>query len=513
MIPNGKPESKSQKPKTSFSRGALILACGYWLLACLAFAAANAPLVDAVKSGDKATILALLGSHADVNAPEPDGTTALAWAARLNDLGLAERLLRAGANVNAANRYGITPLYLACVNGNPAMIEKLLQSGADANSIWTEGETPLMTVARGGSLKAAKMLLAHGAQVNATEPVHGQTPLMWAAGQSHPDMMRELIANGADVNARSAIQHWERQVTAEPREKWLPPGGFTGLLFAARQGCLDCAKVLVDAKADINATDPDGNSAVVLAIINGHYDVAGFLIDQGTDPNLADVTGRNALYAAVDFSTMPVDNRPAPKVINEHLTALDLVQKLSDHGANVNAQLKKQAPYRAKLDRGDDTLLTTGTTPLLRAAKAADLPAMRLLLAQGADAKLATRNGINPLMAAAGLGTKEEDATGRHKTEANAIEAIRLCLENGVDINAVDARGQTALHGAALKGYDHVVQFLTDHGAKPDLKDKRGLTPLDFALGKAGGLGFDGSASEPHPATARLLRKLMGQPE
>jgi ankyrin repeat protein len=390
------------------------------------------------------------------------------------------------------------------------MIQKLLQAGADANAVGTEGETPLMTVARGGNVEAAKILLAHGAQVNASEPLHGQTPLMWAAAQSHPEMMRELIGHSAEVNARSAIQHWERQVTAEPREKWLPPGGFTALHFASRQGCLDCARILVDAKADINAADPDGNSAVVLAIINGHYDLAGYLIDQGADPNLADVTGRTALYAAVDFSTMPNDNRPAPKLINERSTALDLVQKLLDRGANVNAQLKKQVPYRAKLDRGDDTMLTTGTTPFLRAAKAGDIAAMTLLLAKGADAKLSTRNGINPLMAAAGLGTKEEDSTGRHKTEAEAIDAIRLCLENGVDINATDARGQTALHGAALKGYDQVVQFLADHGAKPDIKDKRGLTPLDFALGKAGGLGFDGSASEPHPSTAALLRKLMG---
>ena len=510
MRPDQKSKVGRQKSKTGISREALLLAAGYCLLTSFSFSAPNAPLVDAAKSGDKAAILALLDAHADVNAPEPDGTTALAWAARLDDLEVADRLLRARANVHAANRYGITPLYLACVNGSPAMIEKLLQAGADANAVWTEGETPLLTVARGGNVEAAKILLARGAQVNASEPVHGQTPLMWAAGQSHPEMMRELIEHGADVNARSAIQHWERQVTAEPREKWLPPGGFTALHFAARQGCLDCAKILVDAKGDINATDPDGDSAVVLAIINGHYDVAGFLIDKGTDPNLADVTGRAALYAAVDFNTMPNDNRPAPKVINERLTALDLVQKLLDHNANVNAQLKKQAPYRAKLDRGDDTMLTTGATPLLRAAKAGDIAAMTLLLRKGADPKLPTRNGINPLMAAAGLGTKEEDSTGRHKTEAEAIEAIRLCVENGLDINAADARGQTALHGAALKGYDQVVQYLLDHGAKPDIKDKRGLTPLDFALGRAGGLGFDGSASEPHPSTAALLQKLMG---
>jgi uncharacterized protein len=478
------------------------------VVAVSAWAASSMRVVDAVKSGDRATVLVLIIQHADVNEPELDGTTALDWAVRMDDLDLADRLLAAGARVDVANRYGITPLYLACSNGSAPMIEKLLKAGADANSVWTEGETPLMTVARSGSVDAAKALLDHGAQINAREPVHGQTPLMWAAAESHPDMIRELIAHGADVNARSTIQHWERQATAEPREKWLPPGGFTALHFAARQGCLECTQVLVEAGVDLNSVDPDGNSAVVLAIINGHYDVAGYLIDKGTDPNLADVTGRMALYAAVDFNTMPNDNRPAPKVIDERITAFDLIQKLLDHGANVNAQLKKQQPYRAKLDRGDDTMLTTGTTPLLRAAKAGDIPAMKLLLAKGADAKLTTRAGINSLMAAAGLGTKEEDTTGRHKTEAQAIEAIQLCLDSGVDINAKDSRGQTALHGAALKGYDQVVQFLADHGAKLDTKDNRGLTALDAALGKAGGLGFDGSASEPHPTTAALLQKL-----
>jgi ankyrin repeat protein len=465
-------------------------------------------VVDAVKGGDRAAILALLEKHADVNVAEADGTTALDWAVRMDDLDLTGRLLQAGAKVDAANRYGVTPLYLACLNGNAAMIERLLQAGADANSVWTEGETPLMTLARTGNVDAAKVLLSHGAQVNAKEPVHGQTPLMWATAQSHPEMMRELIARGADVNARSGVQKWERQTTSEPREKWLPPGGFTALHFAGRQGCLECTQILAESGADINAVDPDGISVPLIAIINGHYDVAGYLIDKGTDSNLADKTGRTALYAAVDFSTMPNSNRPAPKVLNEQLSALALIEKLLEHGANPNAQLKTQAPYRLKLDRGDDTMLTTGTTPLLRAAKAGDVPTMKLLLAKGADAKLATRNGVNPLMAAAGLGTKEEDTTGRHKTEADAIAGIRLCLDAGVDINATDGRGQTALHGAALKGYDQVVQFLADHGAKVDVKDRRGFTPLDAAMGKAGGLGFDGAASEPHETTAALLRKL-----
>ena len=421
-------------------------------------------------------------------------------AVRADDLAKVNKLLAAGADAKAANRYGVTPLYLACQNANPAMIERLLKAGVDPNSVSTEGETALMTVARTGVVEAAKVLLDHGAKVDAREEWHGQTALMWAVDEQHPAMAKELIAHGADVNAVSNINKWERQVTSEPRDKWLPLGGLTPLLFAARQGCVECANVLLEGGAKINTTDPDGISPVLLAIINGHYDVAGFLLNKGADPNLADDTGRTALFSAVDFNTMPADNRPAPKVIDNQISSLDLIKLLLDKGANVNAQLKKQQPYRAKLDRGDDTMLTTGTTPLLRAAKAADIPAMRLLLAKGADPKLATRAGITPLMAAAGLGSKEEDSTGRFKTEEEAIEAIQLCLDAGVDINAANGQGQTALHAAALKGYDKVVQFLADHGANLSVKDRQGKTPLDAALGRR-------AAAAGSTAAARMCTK------
>jgi ankyrin repeat protein len=335
---------------------------------------------------------------------------------------------------------------------------------------------------------------------------------MWAVDERHPAMVKELIAHGADVNAVSNVNKWKRQNTAEPREKWLPLGGLTPLLFAARQGCVECTQILLDAGAKINTADPDGISPVLMAIINGHYDVAGFLLNRGADPNLADDTGRAALFSAVDFNTMPASNRPAPKVIDNQMTSLELIKLLLDQGADVNAQLKKQQPYRAKLDRGDDTMLTTGTTPLLRAAKAADIPAMRLLLAKGADPKLATRAGVTPLMAAAGLGSKEEDATGRFKTEADAIDAIQLCLDAGVDINAAKGHGQTARYAAALKGWDKVVQFLADHGANLTAKDRQGKTPLDAALGLAGGSGgFDGSRRDVHESTADLLKKLIAK--
>ena len=445
-------------------------------------------------------------------AAEPDGTTPLHWAVRANDLGTVNKLLAAGADAKAANRYGVTPLYLACENANAAIIERLLKAGADPNSVSTEGETALMTVARTGVVEAAKVLLDHGAKVDAREEWHGESALMWAVDEQHPAMVKELIAHGADVNAVSNVNKWERQNTAEPREKWLPLGGLTPLLFAARQGCVECAQILLDAGAKINTTDPDGISPVLMAIINGHYDVAGFLLNRGADPNLADDTGRAALFSAVDFNTLPASNRPAPKVIDNQMTSLELIKLLLDKGANVNAQLKKQQPYRAKLDRGDDTMLTTGTTPLLRAAKAADIAAMRLLLAKGADPKLATRAGITPLMAAAGLGSKEEDTTGRFKTEGEAIEAIQLCLDAGVDINAANGQGQTALHAAALKGWDKVVEFLANHGANLSAKDRQGKTPLDAALGLAGGSGgFDGSRRDVHESTADLLKKLMAK--
>src|SRR5580700_824649 len=484
----------------------LVLALG-----CVSALAASLP--DAVKEGDRTAALALIQQHADVNAPEPDGTTALHWAVRQDDREMVDRLIKAGANVKAANRYGVTPLYLACVNGSAAMIGKLLDAGADANAATTEGETALMTVARTGNVEAAKVLIAHGAQVNSQEQWRQQTPLMWAVAESHPEMAELLIAHGADVNARQVTWNWERQVTKEPREKWLPLGGLTPLLFAARQGCVDCARVLVKAGADINATNPNGFSPILLAIINSHYDFAASLLDQGADVNIADEVGRTPLYAAVDMHTLPDSNLPWPSELNNKLSSLDLIQTLLAHGANVNAQLKKQQPYRSKVDRGADTMLGTGTTPLLRAAKAGDTEVVKMLLAKGADPKLTTKFGMTPIMAASGLGTKEEDTTGRKKTEAEAIASIKLCLDAGADVNAIDNQGDTALHGAAQKGDDQVVQFLADHGAKLDVKDRKGRTPLDAANGLMGNGGFDGSRRDVHDSTVALLRKLMGTPE
>jgi ankyrin repeat protein len=483
------------------------------LLLAAGFAVAAGPdarLAEAVKAGDRAGALKLLDQKdqkVDVNAAEVDGSTALHWAVRANDMDLTDRLIRAGANVKTSNRYGITPLYLAAQNGSAPMIERLLKAGADANETGTEGETVLMTAARTGAVEAARTLLNAGAKIDAQETWHGQTALMWAVSEGHPAMVKELVARGANVNMRSTQVKWERQQTAEPRDKWLPLGYLTPLFLAGRDSCVACIPILADAGADVNATEPDGYTPIMFAIINGNYDAAAALLEKGANPNLAHKSGSAALYAAVDFHTMPQSNRPAPKETDNTVTSLDLIKMLLAKGADVNAQLSRQIPYRTKLDRGDDTMLGQGTTPFLRAAKAADVVVMKLLLDNGADAKL-SRN-ITPLMAAAGVGTKEEDTTGRRKTQAEIIEAIKLCMKAGIDINAADSSGRTALYGAALHGYDAVIQFLADSGADLFAADRNGRTALDAASGKVPGLGFDGSASVPHDSAAALLRKLM----
>jgi ankyrin repeat protein len=473
-------------------------------------AASGAKLVAAVKAGKSAEALSLLQRKADPNAAEVDGTTALHWAVRNGDATLVDRLLRAGAKATAANRYGVTALPLACELGDPAIVERLLKAGASANLTGPEGETALHSCARTGHVAAAKVLVAHGASLNAGDSWRGQTPIMWAAAQGHGEMVSMLAEAGADVNARSGIIAWERQRTSEPRDKWLPPGGFTPLLFAAREGHADAAKALLAAGADASVVDPDRQSALVIALMNGHFDVANLLIDRGADVNAPDKVGRTPLWAAVDYSTPPQSNRPAPDPYAENTTAFDVIKNLLAHGARVDAPLTAQIPYRTKLDRGADGVLGAGTTPMLRAAKAGDTQVVKLLLEKGANPKAVTRNGVNALMMAANVAAREEDRTGRGKTEKDAIETIALLLATGVDVNATDTQGRTAMHGAALWGLTDVVKFLHKNGAKLDVEDKRRFLPLEAALGLAGGFGFDSKASVVREDTAKVIRELMG---
>jgi len=469
-------------------------------------------LVQAVKAGDSTTAVALLGKKIDPNIAEPDGTTPLHWAVRNNDATLVDRLIRAGADVTATNRYGISAIALACESGSAPIVERLIAAGVSANATGPYGETALHTCAHSGKVEAAKVLMAHGASLDAGDSWRGQTPLMWAAAQRHPDMMRALIEAGADVNARSTIIAWERQRTSEPRDKWLPPGGLTPMLFAAREGCVDCVKVLIGAGADPNIVDPDQYSPLVMALINGHFDVAGALIDAGANLDMEDKAGRTALWAAVDAHTIPTSNRPAPRETDDTLGSMDIITKLLDRGAKVDVPLRAQVPYRTKLDRGGDGVLGVGTTPLLRAAKAGDVPVIKMLLDKGANARKTTRNSVNAIMMAANVAAREEDMTGRNKTQKEAIESIRLLLAAGTDINGVDNQGRTAAHGAALWGWTDVIRFLNENGLKLDIQDKRGYTALDTALGLAGGFGFGGTSGVAHEETARVIRELGGVP-
>jgi ankyrin repeat protein len=481
--------------------------------AAAAASAADTRLVQAAKAGDHTAATALLSHRVDPNLAEPDGTTALHWAARNNDATLVDRLVRAGADVHAANRYGVTAIALACESGSAPVVERLLDAGVSPNATGPFGETALHTCAHAGQVEAAKVLIARGAVIDAGDSWRGQTPLMWAAAQRHPGMMQVLIEAGADVNARSTVVAWERQRTSEPRDKWLPPGGLTPLLLAARENCVSCIEVLAAAGADLDIVDPDRHTALILALINGHFDAAAALIEAGADLNMEDKVGRTALWAAVDAHTMPASNRPAPREADDDVSSMEILTRLLERGVAVDVPLRAQVPYRTKLDRGGDGVLGAGTTPLLRAAKAGDAPVVKMLLDRGASPHATTSRGnVNAVMMAANVGTREEDMTGRGKTQKDAIETIRLLLSAGTDVHAADTQGRTAMHGAALWGLTDVVRFLHENGASLDVKDKRGFTPLDAALGRAGGFGFDGRTGVVRQETAEAIASLLGVP-
>jgi uncharacterized protein len=469
-----------------------------------------APLVEATRTSNHAKAAELLASQPrpDVNQRTADGTSALHWAVYHNDVDLIDRLLALGADVNARNDYGSTPLSESAVVGNPVVVKRLLKAGANVESANADGQTALMIIARSGNLDVAKLLLDHGANVNARERWRGQTALMWAAAESQPEMVRLLIKHHAVVNERSNSTNFERQVSSEPRMQARPSGGLTPLLYAARKGCLDCAKYLVAGGADVNLADPDGVTPLLLATVNLNFDVAAFLVKHGAEVDKWDLWGRSALYEAVDMNTLPVGGR-ADRPSSSTTTALQLTQMLLEAGANPNLQLKLFPPYRSlRDDRGADSLLTVGATPLLRAAKAGDVEAMHLLLAHGANPNLPTATGVTPLMAAAGNGSTSLDTRGRYKTEGQAVDSVKLLLASGVDINQRDNNGQTALYGAATWGWNDLVRTLVANNADVMVKDVRGRTAADIAMGSNSAASGRFSTTA-HPDTAALLRQLM----
>jgi ankyrin repeat protein len=454
------------------------------ILAGVTLSAAGRPsLLEAVKNSDTTSVRALLARPTNVNTAEADGTTALHLAVRQNDVAIVDLLLRAGANARAETRYGVTPLYLAAVNGDVAIVEKLLASGADANAALPAGETTLMTAARTGRVDVIKTLLAHGADVNAVEGWKGQTALMWAAAENNAAAVRTLIEAGADPKARSKS------------------GAFSAYLFAARAGHTETARVLLDAGAPVNESLPDGTSALVLAVMNAHYEAAAFLLDRGADPN-RDAQGWTPLHQVV-WSRRPNTGSNIPGAVSTgSLDSLELVRRLLKHGANVNARQKKEPKdgFRNMLNR-------IGATPFLLAAKSVDVPLMRLLLDSGADPKLTTEDGTTALMAAAGVGIW---APGENPgTDDEALAAVKFAYEAGGGLATdVDKNGETGLHGAMYRaGSIAIAKFLIEKGAKLDVRNNRGWTPLIVA----DGVEYTPNVLKRYPETAAFLRQALAE--
>ncbi|HYR89225.1 MAG TPA: ankyrin repeat domain-containing protein [Terriglobia bacterium] len=462
------------------------------LLGALSYAAPadDLRLVDAVKNRDRAAVRSLMEQQVNVNAAQPDGTTALAWAANRDDLETADLLIRAGADVNKANDYGVTPLSLACTNRSALMVERLLKAAADPNAaLWT-GETPLMVCARTGNVETVNVLLSRGANPNAKENEQGQTALMRAVAERHPEIVRALIDGGADVRARSK-------------------GGFTALLFAGQQGEVASARILLAAGADVNEATPKNGTALVVAAASGREEFAIFLLENGADPNAADAYGVTALHYAVPRGIAGIDSvsivfRPYHELPS---SMPELAKSLLAHRANPNVQIAKDFPPYSRSPYALQTSLV-GVTPFLLAAAAADVDLMRTLLRAGADPHIKSKDGSTALMMASGVGRIDEREN--NKEDAGALEAAKLALMLGDDINAANARGRTALHGAAGTGANAIIQFLFEKGANLNAKDRGGYTPLGLAKGLAP-RGGD-SASQVYDGSVALLLKLGAQP-
>ena len=466
---------------------------------------AASPLADLLQQGRVAEAARLLDDGADVNATQADGSTPLLWAVYRQDAALVERLLDEGADASAGNRYGSTPLAEAAKLGDAALVELLLDAGADADSPNGDGQTALLLATRTGSIDVAELLLEHGANVDATETWRGQTALMWAVDDGDAALARLFIEHGADVTARAFDNDWGAQITSEPRAQYRPTGGLTPLLYAARSGCIECIDAILGAGEPVDRPSPDGVTPLMLAIDNTQYAAAAHLLDRGANPHYQDWWGRTALYLVVDMQSYPagVDQPPAE--------ALALIRRLLDADVAVNPQLNMHRVGRGgNSQRFVDDLLTTGATPLLRAAITHDHEVMQILLDAGALVDLPNVMGVTPLMAAAGFGVREPgfganrapDFDGDQEIEDKVIRSLQILLDAGADINArvtdnksrtariarqstlTDAQGQSALFSPAARGWQRVVEFMLAAGADPDFDDERGFRAVDAALGK-----------------------------
>jgi len=480
-----------------------------WLLGVLSlglYAATlgDARLADAVERQDKPLIRTLLSQKADPNAAQPDGTTALHWAARVGDSETVQLLLRAGSKAKTANRFGATPLSLAVLNGNGVVVDEILKAGENPNAVISEeGDTALMAAARTGKVDAVKALLDRGANVNGTNP-RGQTPLMWAAAEKNAAVVKYLIERGADANAKTLPLPPPKPldlIFSAPT----PAGGLSALHFAARQNDMASVGALLDGKADINTTSADGSTALLVAVMNEHNSLAKFLLEHGANPNLVDNKGRGPLYAAVDMRNLEWSTRPAPSE-KDKLDDLEIIKALVDRGANVNDRLTKKLPLRGQPSFDGRWANQTGATAFWRAAQSDDVTVMKLLLDHGADATLASADHTTPLMVAAGVGWSDGQS---HGALSEAPDAIQICLDHGADMNAQNDEGNTALHGASFRGAGNVVELLAAKGARLDIKNKEGRMPVNMAEGMHIGPG----GWVEHEEIVALFKKLMAKPQ
>jgi len=477
----------------------------------------------AAMNGDKPAVRELVVEKADVNAPLADGTTALHWAVRADDLETAGLLIHAGANVKAQDRYGLTPLAVACGNGNSGMVRALLDAGADPNSTDPNGETPLMIAARTeGGTEVVKALLERGAAVNARDKIVEQTALMWAVRANQPESVRLLLAAGADVNARTRVgktptwrppnagggSHgkgivrggWPERGVQDPT-----PGGMTALLYAARDGQLEIARMVLDAGANVNQPEANKVTPLLIAIANDHLNLAQFLLSKGADINAADYWGRTPLWTALDVRDLDYDR--SGEQHSDRAAGLEMIQTLLNRGANVNARIAEVPPIRRWILPISDISWVdfTGQTPFLRASLAGDITVMQLLLEHGADPNIPTFSNTTALMAAAGVNW----SVGQTYTDSKEglMQAVKLCLEKGADVNAVNSMGFTALTGAVNRGSNDMVEFLVNRGARLDVTDKEGRTLQDWAEG----VFLATVPPERKPSTVALLQKLAAE--
>jgi ankyrin repeat protein len=451
---------------------------------------------------------------AALGAADPNGSTPLLLAAASDDLAKVRQLLKSGANPNVRNKLETTPLLEAAFHSNTEIIKALLDAGADPNAAGADGQTPLMLVARGTNVAAAKLLISKGANAKAKESQRGQTALMWASANSQGPMTRLLVEVGSELDARTAKDLLTPLVSGEPRAQPRSPGGMTALMFASREGCLDCVAAMVEKGASVNLPDPEGVTPLIWAIWNTRFDVAKYLIEHGAEVNRWDWWGRTPLYLAVDYVTLPHGGRPDQPALDETLP-IEIVKLLLDKGADPNPQLKMPAPLRATgNDRGLDPMLAPGVTPLIRAAKAFDVESMKALLDHGADISLTTSRNMTATLAASGMGSTDADTRGYFTTsdvQERAIAALDLMFQRGGPINGKAGQfAQAPLHGAAFWGWNKVVEYLLAKGAEINLADSRGYTAVDYAMGRAGGNSRGGQRIDVHKDTADLLMSKGG---